>query len=461
LNSLNPQITVYITSYNYGKYIERAIESVLNQTFTDFELLIIDDGSIDNSKEIIEKYKTNQKVAIIYQKNKGLVVTNNIALHLARGKYIIRLDADDYFDHNALLLLYNKIESDKEIGLVYPDYFIVDENDNILNIRKREDIEKVSLKDNPAHGACTLIRTEFLKQIGGYDEQFCCQDGYYLWINFVTKYKVANVTTPLFYYRRHSDNLTNNSDRIYNTRASIKSRFFDNNIQEKIKIFAVIPFRYSQEGKANDAFSLLGGKTLIERKIDYLINVELIKKIVISTPDKKIINFVSEKYKNSGMVLLHHRDEEYARINSGLAETIHNILEKHEYLKEFDAFLTTDTKYPFVDSNSIEAALKTIFIFNSDSLLTVRPDNSRFFTKNSEGLIPLPFQEKMTKLERDDLYRYSGGIIITKMNFFLNSDDFVNKKTGHFIVNELSSFSIENEFDLNVGKMILKEQIIE
>ena len=97
-----PTITVYMPNYNYGDYIEEAIESVENQVFKDWELIIIDDGSTDGSRKILKKYSTHNKITVIEQKNKGLNVTNNVALRIARGKYIVRLDADDYLDENFL-----------------------------------------------------------------------------------------------------------------------------------------------------------------------------------------------------------------------------------------------------------------------------------------------------------------------------------------------------------------------
>ena len=97
-----PLVTVYITkNYNYGSYIKEAI-SVLNQSFKDIELIIIDDGSSDNSREIIESYMQLNHVRVIFQKIKGLNITNNIAMRLARGKYLVRLDADDYFREDAI-----------------------------------------------------------------------------------------------------------------------------------------------------------------------------------------------------------------------------------------------------------------------------------------------------------------------------------------------------------------------
>ena len=216
-------ITVYITNYNYQDYIKQAIESVLNQTLKNFELFIIDDGSTDNSKDIIESFRQLNNVTIIYQKNQGLNITNNIAMRLSNSKYLMRLDADDFIEPDALEVLSNILESDEELGLVFPDYYYVDKKGVKIGEEKRHDFSKdVSLYDQPAHGACTMIRLSFLKEIGGYNESFNCQDGYDLWLKFITHYKVTNVNKPLFYYRQHGNNLTTNELRILNTRRDIK-----------------------------------------------------------------------------------------------------------------------------------------------------------------------------------------------------------------------------------------------
>ena len=78
------------------------------------------------SKKIIENYKNYSKIKVIYQKNKGLNVTNNIAIRISKGKYIVRLDADDFLDENALMLMVQELEKDNEIGLVFSDYYLVD-----------------------------------------------------------------------------------------------------------------------------------------------------------------------------------------------------------------------------------------------------------------------------------------------------------------------------------------------
>ena len=109
-----PLVTIYITNHNYGKYINKAIRSVLDQSLNEFELIIIDDGSTDNSLKIIDQYKNHRKIISVYQKNKGLTVSNNIALRLSRGKYIIRLDADDWLDPNALQIMSDYLEKNPQ-----------------------------------------------------------------------------------------------------------------------------------------------------------------------------------------------------------------------------------------------------------------------------------------------------------------------------------------------------------
>ena len=129
---LLPKITVYITNYNYGRFLKRAVESVLIQTEQNFEIIIIDDGSTDDSISLIQSYMDHPKIKIVLQKNKGLTITNNLALKLSRGKYIMRLDADDYLVKEALEKLSTVLDEKFESGMVFGDYYLVDENENIL-----------------------------------------------------------------------------------------------------------------------------------------------------------------------------------------------------------------------------------------------------------------------------------------------------------------------------------------
>ena len=442
----SPKVTVYITNYNYGHYIEKAINSVLNQSYKDIEIFIIDDGSTDNSTEVIEKFASFSNIKIIYQKNKGLIVTNNIALRLAQGEYIMRLDADDYLDTNAIKLMVYELENDPSLGLVFPNYFIVDENENIINIRVRIPSEMNNVKDNPAHGACTLIRTKYLRTIGGYDESFTCQDGYFLWINFFSKFRTKNIETPLFYYRRHSNNLTNNSELILKTRSKIISKFVSKNDYKIGNTLAIIPVRGPKFNLNSVALEKINNNdTLLDLKIKEILKSELISKIVVTSPDNEIIEFLESRSYDNVIVL--EREPKLARLNSGLVDTVNHVLKNIDQSK-FKAFVTFSVHFPFLNVLHIDNAIKSMYLFDTDSVISVRTTNDRYFTSSKNGLKPIINQNNFTKLEREDIYKYSGGMIVTKLDFYKRGYNFFGGKNGHVIVDENSSLEINSKEQL-------------
>ena len=210
-------------NFNYGEYIAEAIESVLSQTFKDFELIIIDDGSSDSSRATIEKYSKFLNVNAIFQSNKGLQACINRAINVARGDYIIRLDADDYFNENALLLLVNCLDVNKNVMMVYSDYYLVDAGGNLIAEEKRNNISKSKLKDKPAHGACSMFRKEFFMSAGMLDESNQRQDGQEIWLKLIEKFEIQNINLPIFYYRKHGKSLSDDKEKILETRNKIQN----------------------------------------------------------------------------------------------------------------------------------------------------------------------------------------------------------------------------------------------
>lgn len=455
-----PKITVYITNYNYCNYIKQSIESVLNQTHQDFELFIIDDGSTDDSKQIIETYRNHPKIQIIYQQNKGLNVTNNIAMRLARGAYLMRLDADDYLDPNALELLAQKLDNNEELGLVFPNYYYVDKQGNKIGEEIRHDFEKdVSLFDLPAHGACTMIKLKFLKDLGGYNENFSCQDGYDLWIKFISHYKVLNLSQPLFSYRQHGANLTRNEERILNTRQLIKKTFVDSFSIEIPTTVAIIPVRSTYFGNENLPLTQINGKSLLEQKINTLLETKNINWIVIASSEREILSLIQQKFQSEKRVMAIERTEESARFNVDLNETYKLVLENLNSIEiKPKAIMSVSIEFPFVESEIFDDAINTLSIFKADSLIGVRPDNRMFYQHKGSGMHTILDQEKFTKLEREALYRGAGGISLSTINNFERRGKLVDGKVSHIVINEKSSFGIFSLFDFEIFKKLINDR---
>jgi glycosyltransferase involved in cell wall biosynthesis len=451
-----PLVTVYITNHNYGKYVEQSIQSVLNQEYKNIELIIIDDGSSDNSLDVINKYK-QKNIKIISQKNKGFIVSNNIALRLATGKYIIRLDADDYFDKRAIEIMVNEIEKNKNLAIVFPDYYEVDAQNNILKQIIRHDFEKdVTLFDQPAHGACTLIRKNILTEIGGYDENFSRQDGYDLWLGILGKHDIKNINLPLFFYRRHSSNLTNKESKLLETRSQILAKH-SNKVKTSFTILGVIPIRGSKLDSSSQPLKKLGKKRIIDYTIDEAVKSKLITEVVVTSPDEEVLKHVENKYKSK--VICNKRDTELASLNKSLFLTINNILNKYKEEKiVFDAILILDVNSPFRSTMYIDKMIHVMKIYNVDSVVGVRLEDDIIFHHNGKGLVAIQPTDKL-RLERDFKYKKRGGMTLVSVEFFLKNKIVYGGKVGHVQLDEKAAFLLKTNFDIKIAEYIIKERV--
>ncbi len=447
----NKLVTVYITNYNYAAYLETAIESVLVQSLQDFELIIIDDGSTDNSKEIIERYKTHSKVSIIYQQNKGLNITNNVAMRAANGKYLMRLDADDFLEKNALEIISDALEADSELGLVFPDYYYVNAAGECTGVEERHNFEKeVSLYDQPAHGACTMIRLAFLKKLGGYNESFTCQDGYELWIKFISHYKVSNINQPLFSYRRHGNNLTTNEKKILDTRKKIKALFVEENLSSP-RTLGIIPIRNTKIDSVNLPLFEVNGKSLLALKIAECLKSDKLTKLVISSADADIIDHLKQLNISSERLAIITRPNNFAGLNQTLYDTFNQVIEEENKLgNKYEAVMSISIDYPFLTYDTIDEAINTLTLFKSDAVMSVRPDNRMYYQHNGHSLTPILDQEKFTKLEREALYKGVGGVVLSSIENFHANKKLVAGRISHIVVDQRTAFGIFNAFDFEV-----------
>jgi glycosyltransferase involved in cell wall biosynthesis len=441
----NPLVTVYITNYNYGQYLEEAILSVLDQNFQDFELLIIDDGSTDNSMEIIKRFEKLQHVFAILQQNRGLTVSNNVALKMARGKYFMRLDADDFLDPHCLEVMVSTMEKEITLTLIFPDYYEVDESGEIINQVRRHDFKKeVTLLDQPAHGACSMIRTKALIEVGGYDESFDRQDGYDLWLKLIDSYQVRNINLPLFYYRKHTNSLSSDDKMLLETRAKIIKKRFKNKQKRAVSVLVVIPTRGNKMDPRSMPLRKLRGKILIDWTIEAALDSEFVTNTLVTTPDNDVIQHIKDKYDDKIIPIM--RSKELARINSKYNETILESIRKYEEEHSSpDMIMTLNIEAPFKTSMYIDKAIHTLQIYDVDVVQSVIVDDGTFFEHDGTGLKPR-LKNSLLRLERNNLFKQAGGIRIYQKSAVVK-DKFSVGKIGHLMVDNRAAFELKSEFD--------------
>lgn len=452
-----PKVSVYMPTYNYGRYIEQAVESVIKQTMKDWELIIIDDGSEDNTLEIIERYSDHPKIRIISQENKGLNITNNIAIRLANGEYIVRLDPDDFLDENMLMVLSSILDDKPEIGVVFPDYYDVDPEGEIIEVVRRQKIkEDVELLDLPAHGACTMVRREILNNLGGYNEDFTCQDGYELWLRLIRRHKPYNVNLPLFYYRQHPKSLTKNQEKILTTRQDIKRNYVEQfHNGERPDVLAIIPVIKHPLYYQADPFIKIDGVTLLEYTLDSAFGAKNLSNVVVASDDMEILDFCKLKYPESKTFL---RDKTYSKSSIGMGKLLNYTLNQisPSLNKAPDAVCTLFVNCPLRPSKYIDKAIDTMVVFGVDTVISVEEELSICYKHDRYGLSEIMKRRTNMRAERDAIYKENGAIYLTKTEI-INQSLMRGEKVGHISMLPEDSINIKTALDLWIAEKIIKE----
>ena len=208
-NNQLPDITVVICTYNHEAWIERCIRSLLNQKFIkkgDFEIILIDDKSTDSTKKILQNFSDLENLRIYSnKKNIGLPKSLNKAIKLSKGRYLTRVDSDDYVQRNFLFLSKLFLDMNREYQAVAVDYIKVDNFETVLS-------KENCLKNEIACGI--MYRKECLINIGLYNEKFKMREGHEINQRFKKKFKIGRLELPLYKYRMHEKNRTKNLKRV-------------------------------------------------------------------------------------------------------------------------------------------------------------------------------------------------------------------------------------------------------
>ncbi len=447
-----PSVTVYVISHNYGRFLEQAVASVLDQDTDGFEVIVIDDGSTDNTPAVLAKYANDARVRLILQQNQGLTVTNNIALRAAQGAYIMRLDGDDFLHPEALGRLRAALDEDPGLGMVFPDYYEVDETGQVTSEVRRHDFDDVTLFDQPAHGACTMIRRQCLEEIGGYDESLGCQDGYDLWIRFIEHYRVKNINEPLFYYRQHGASLTRDEQRLLDTRAEILDRHARRRGRH-LNVTAVIPVRGKPTDPGSPAFTMLGERALIDWSVQAALDANRIGDVIVTTPDEDILAHIETQW--PGTVIGVKRDTDLARANTMLADTLRHAVDHYERdHAPVDAVMTLSIECPFRTARHLDAAVDVMELFETDAVVGVRPETDHFYRHNGAGLEPV--QENVhLRLERDELYREVARLRLIKRSLLFDHDGLPGGRVGHVVIDQRGALELRTAYDWAVAEHLV------
>lgn len=217
-------ISVIIPTFNRAHYLPEAIQSVLGQTFQNFELIIIDDGSTDNTKEVVSLYNTAypSKIKYIYKENGGVASARNEGIKNAQGNYIAFLDSDDYWHVKKLERTVHYIMQYPKAGLLYTDYWVVDKNKNILWANERYhysgNIFMKLILGNFIATSTVVVKKEVFEKVGIFFEGYSLKAGledWDMWLRIAKDFRISHIPEKLTFYR------------YYEGQCKFKKEFFD------------------------------------------------------------------------------------------------------------------------------------------------------------------------------------------------------------------------------------------
>lgn len=230
MEAVNPRVSIIVPNYNHARYLPERLESIYNQTFKDFEVILLDDASTDGSKDILRNYSQRANTRLsLNRKNSGSTFAQwNKGVRLAAGEFVWIAESDDVADPAFLKSCVDKLEHSKSIGLVYADSWMIDEYGN--KIEKRSTFLANKLNELPEQGdyirdGATEIVTRIIRwntisnasavvfkrknylDAGGADETMKLTGDWLMWIKILEHYDYGYVANPLNYNRTHSATL--------------------------------------------------------------------------------------------------------------------------------------------------------------------------------------------------------------------------------------------------------------
>lgn len=235
MSSGQPQkrVSVVVANYNMGRYVVEAVESILAQTYPVHEVNVVDDGSTDNSRDVLRRYQDHPVVRVFLQPNGGQAKAKNKGIREATGEFIAFLDADDLWIPEKLERQLPYFDSDPELGVVHTNFVLIRPDGTPIGTPKRTYhdgwIADRLIIDNFVNGMASVVRRECFEKVGLFDESIPMGIDYDLWLRISPHYKFLFVDEKAYLYRQWEGQMSHRHGERYENAVRIMQRFIDSN----------------------------------------------------------------------------------------------------------------------------------------------------------------------------------------------------------------------------------------
>ena len=225
---MDPVVSIVLPVWNGERYFRQSIESCLNQSFPDLEVIVVDDGSVDSTPSLIEEYahRDGRLRALSHTGNRGLSQALNTGFASARGNYFTWTSADNYYRPAAIEALLEVLRAAPDAQVVYSDYTVVDADGNMLECRSAGPVQRLLLEN--CVGGCFLYCRTVQETLGRYDDSFFLAEDYDFWLRASARFRMTPVHQDLYCARDHKDSL---SVRFAERVGAVSDKCLEHNLQ--------------------------------------------------------------------------------------------------------------------------------------------------------------------------------------------------------------------------------------
>jgi glycosyltransferase involved in cell wall biosynthesis len=225
-----PRVSVIIPTYNQARYLSAAVRSVLSQTYGDLELIVVNDGSTDNTRQEVAGF-SDSRVRYIYQENRGLSAARNTGILASAGEYIALLDSDDVWLPRKLELQVEFLDSCSETALVYSDAYLFDDQTGDITGKFLDGkgvfsgkVLRHLLSIQFIKPSTAVIRRSVFKTVGAFDESIGEVQDRDMWLRIARQFNIEGIDMPLVKVRSHASNVSKNWERVWEGRALVMNK---------------------------------------------------------------------------------------------------------------------------------------------------------------------------------------------------------------------------------------------
>lgn len=278
-------ISVLLPVYNCDKYLKQAIDSILNQTWQDFELIIVNDGSTDNSLTILNSYQDSRIKIVSYKDNQGVAHARNIGIGECTAEYIALMDADDIACPERLEKEYRFLKQHNDLDGVYALCQLIDRDGNLIQqqcptaYHNYKYVRAVAILENPISNPTAMFRKKIVDEHHiTYDETKKIGSDYKFWCNYLRYGKIVGINEVLCHYRIRNHSLYNNAELPQRIESERNIRLY---------IFEQLGFEFSHE-EEEVLLNVFGVNGAITSENDMIVLYQALRNMIVQASEREL-----------------------------------------------------------------------------------------------------------------------------------------------------------------------------